>query len=210
MPAKWILQLTVCATLPLGLLGCRACCDQECCPTDARAIVCAPGEEAVRRAPCGPDLMFHGHKPTCWGVWPAGWDIYHAERCPTECTACQLVTPASLEPELPEQLQQPVERVPSPPPAANPPKTPPTRALGKRHVLGTEVHLNNAPNPDGDQPGDGVVVTPPSQDSLIPVLQGSLLDGKLSSWRSAEVPAPNRRAAHRSPSREVVRPEFIR
>jgi hypothetical protein len=65
--------------LPLvgALAGC--CCQafplpgEEHCPTDARRIYCTPGEEAVRRCPCGPDEDFYGHKPTGWRPWPEGW-----------------------------------------------------------------------------------------------------------------------------------------
>lgn len=42
------------------------------CPTDIRQTVpwCA-GEDAIFRCPCGPSHDFYGHKPTCWGIWPA-------------------------------------------------------------------------------------------------------------------------------------------
>src|SRR5689334_15709280 len=66
------------ALLPLAAItGC--CCqavplpDEHCCPTDARRMYFACGEEAVRRCPLGPDREFYGLKPTCWREWPEGW-----------------------------------------------------------------------------------------------------------------------------------------
>ncbi|MCA9260168.1 MAG: hypothetical protein KDA61_13245 [Planctomycetales bacterium] len=63
------------------------------CPTDARAIYCGVGEQAVRKCPCHPDEQFHGYKPTCWNAWPTGWDAYRDERCAAAC-ACE--TPAVM------------------------------------------------------------------------------------------------------------------
>jgi len=53
--------------------GCLTKKESECnCPTDIRQMVpwCA-GEDAIFQCPCGPDREFYGHKPTCWGAWPA-------------------------------------------------------------------------------------------------------------------------------------------
>jgi len=63
-----------------GVNGCARHRAEKCCPTDARALYCAPGEEAVRRCPCGPDHVFHGHKPTSWRVWPDDWAFYQVDR----------------------------------------------------------------------------------------------------------------------------------
>jgi len=42
------------------------------CPTDIRKTVpWSAGEDAIFCCPCAPDGDFYGHKPTCWGVWPA-------------------------------------------------------------------------------------------------------------------------------------------
>ena len=62
---------------------------EQTCPTDARRIypACA-GEEAVRQCPCGPDTMFYGHKPTCWGDWPQGWKQYQEDLCGPSCLSC--------------------------------------------------------------------------------------------------------------------------
>lgn len=80
--------------LPLALVslsvvsGC--CCQayplpgENQCPTDARRLYLACGEEAVRRCPCGPDREYYGLKPTCWRQWPEGW------RCgQTGCASCR-------------------------------------------------------------------------------------------------------------------------
>jgi hypothetical protein len=78
------------AVLSLAGTGC-AVRNGECqCPTDARAIYLAVGEQAVRKCPCHPDEMYHGYQPTCWHAWPAGWDAYKTQRCePLNCAAAQ-------------------------------------------------------------------------------------------------------------------------
>jgi len=52
------------------------------CPTDIRKTVpwCV-GEDAVFRCPCGPNQEFHGHKPTCWGIWPASGAAWRDAHC---------------------------------------------------------------------------------------------------------------------------------
>lgn len=76
---KWLL-------LTLSVTGVHAGCaryrGEQCCPIDARAIYCAPGEEAVRSCPCGPDAMFYGHKATSWRAWPQGWFCYQTDHVP--------------------------------------------------------------------------------------------------------------------------------
>ncbi len=72
--SRWLLL-----ALPLVTVTAGCCCEafplpgEAGCPTDARRIYCSPGEEAVRRCPCGPDSAFYGHKPTEWRSWPDGW-----------------------------------------------------------------------------------------------------------------------------------------
>ena len=52
------------------------------CPTDIRQTIpwCA-GEDAVFRCPCGPSPHFYGHKPTCWGYWPAPGEVWRDSYC---------------------------------------------------------------------------------------------------------------------------------
>src|SRR5256885_7463891 len=81
--------------LPLALVslavisGC--CCQayplpgEDHCPTDARRLYLACGEEAVRRCPCGPDREFYGLKPTCWRQWPEGWRCGQVGGSPISC-----------------------------------------------------------------------------------------------------------------------------
>jgi hypothetical protein len=78
--SKWLLRAPwALALLALGFVsGC--CCQavplpaENQCPTDARALYLACGEEAVRRCPCGPDRDYYGLKPTSWRSWPEGWN----------------------------------------------------------------------------------------------------------------------------------------
>ena len=80
------------------------------CPTDIRQTVpwCA-GEDAVFRCPCGPSPQFYGHKPTCWGTWPASgaqWrDSYCG--CPLEyATDEELTAPIPVTETLPESAHK--------------------------------------------------------------------------------------------------------
>src|SRR5947208_3719003 len=85
------------ALLPLCAIAGCCCCQAyplpgECnCPTDARRLYLATGEEAVRRCPCGPDQQYYGLKPTNWRAWPAGW------RCSTCTTFPETSGDAQLE-----------------------------------------------------------------------------------------------------------------
>jgi hypothetical protein len=79
------------------------------CPTDIRQTIpwCA-GEDAVFRCPCGPSPHFYGHKPTCWGNWPAPgpeWrDSYCG--CPIEYSIGEeLSVPIPLAKPLPESVE---------------------------------------------------------------------------------------------------------
>jgi hypothetical protein len=57
------------------------------CPTDIRKTVpwCA-GEDAIFHCPCGPNAEFYGHKPTCWGVWPAPATVWRDSYCGCRCS----------------------------------------------------------------------------------------------------------------------------
>ncbi len=75
MTALRYLSIIICVCLLSGCsqYGLFVKQESECnCPTDIRQTVpwCA-GEDAIFHCPCGPDREFYGHKPTCWGVWPA-------------------------------------------------------------------------------------------------------------------------------------------
>jgi len=88
MPARVHLQLLVLLAVSVIGTGCASYWNERNCPTDARAVHCGPGEEAVRRGPCGPDALFYGYKPTCWGAWPSDWSLYAFDHCgPEPCYA---------------------------------------------------------------------------------------------------------------------------
>jgi hypothetical protein len=82
---NYILALAMCGSLLAsgcqhGLLQKRQ--SELNCPTDIRKTVpwCA-GEDAVFRCPCGPSSQFYGHKPTCWGHWPATGSQWRDSYC---------------------------------------------------------------------------------------------------------------------------------
>lgn len=85
------------------------------CPTDIRQTVpwCV-GEDAIFRCPCGPDGDFYGHKPTCWGVWPAPGAHWRDAFCGPLQHECVLVE--SSEPDV----GRPILPDPLPTPAAEP------------------------------------------------------------------------------------------
>lgn len=86
------------------------------CPTDIRKTVpwCA-GEDAIFRCPCGPSQDFYGHKPTCWGQWPASgrdWrDAYcgYQMLCPMPGVMHPQVAPEEV---LEEGVPNPIETTP--------------------------------------------------------------------------------------------------
>lgn len=125
----------------LSLAAVAGCCcqavplpDEYCCPTDARRMYFAYGEEAVRRCPLGPDREFFGLKPTCWREWPEGWQCNGCVGMPyqdhTLCgdavaeapvTQCSPVTAPARDPASASNLSRPdsgASELPLPPRAA--------------------------------------------------------------------------------------------
>lgn len=94
------------------------------CPTDIRKTIpwCA-GEDAIFRCPCGPSSNFYGHKPTCWGYWPAPgaeWrDSYCG--CPVQyATEEELSVPTPVAEPLPEATEPNTESSDREPVSARP------------------------------------------------------------------------------------------
>lgn len=60
------------------------------CPTDIRQTVpwCF-GEDAIFYCPCRPGEDFHGHKPTCWKMWPTSGAEWRDVYCGQPTHACQ-------------------------------------------------------------------------------------------------------------------------
>ena len=89
MPKQSIICLIMCT---VTLSGCHWVfpASRKCnCPTDlCKAMLFCTGEDALYQCPCGPSQEFYGHKPTCWGVWPASgaaWRDIHCQPATTEC-----------------------------------------------------------------------------------------------------------------------------
>jgi hypothetical protein len=82
---------------PHGLLVKRE--SELSCPTDIRQMVpwCA-GEDAIFHCPCGPSREFYGHKPTCWGAWPASGSEWRNAYCGDMQQAIVYPDPVSNEP----------------------------------------------------------------------------------------------------------------
>ncbi|QEG36021.1 hypothetical protein Pr1d_33300 [Bythopirellula goksoeyrii] len=100
---KQFVVLLTGSTLLLG--GCHHGClikrrSELRCPTDIRQMVpwCA-GEDAIFHCPCKPSPVFYGHKPTCWGAWPASGPEWRDAYC-----GCVLSDPVSEEVELPSPI----------------------------------------------------------------------------------------------------------
>lgn len=117
------------------------------CPTDIRRTVpwCA-GEDAIFHCPCGPSRVFYGHKPTCWGIWPAPGSAWRDSYC--GCSATYLEDnqhmPPAPEP-LPELPSQPNEDPTTLPPSSGSLFVPPSQGASKSsdNKNGTSLHKSS-------------------------------------------------------------------
>lgn len=112
--------------------GCHWRDREECCPTDLKDTYGPFSSEAVRRAPCGPDVYNFGVKPTMWRCGPSDHPPSPAP-CPD---GCNWETQKNV-PQSPLELApMPSDNVEPPPPTTLPAPSFPMETQGAVPPIG--------------------------------------------------------------------------